>query len=104
MHTRSSSQSEKTKEYENGKPKANETVKESYAVALQSTPDAGNTSTSGTLKFRFLESDVHLDGFDTCLPIESMHKTSKLYMNTLFGYFLGAPMAFLILQNYVKNV
>lgn len=46
---------------------SNLNVKRSYAIVLQSTKDGPK---KGTVNFRFLESNVKLEGFDTCLPID----------------------------------
>lgn len=56
------------------------------------------------INFRFLNSDVEIEGVDACLSIESVRKSSMRYTITLCGYFIGSLIAFPIVQNYVKNV
>lgn len=78
----------------------------SYAAMVQKSVETEKDYEQKKTKanFRFLESEVTIEGFDKCLPIYSVRKASKMYMNTLFGYFLGTSIAFPVVQNYVKNV
>ncbi|GJZ73397.1 zinc knuckle CX2CX4HX4C containing protein [Tanacetum coccineum] len=50
-----------------------------------------------------LRNDINVEGAAVAIPIEAVEEVSARFKNTLYGYFIGNRLAFLIVENYVKN-
>ncbi|KAI3712402.1 hypothetical protein L1987_70958 [Smallanthus sonchifolius] len=55
------------------------------------------------VNFRTMESSEVIDGADVVIPLSSVKQVNDRYANTLFGYFLGKRLAFLVVDYFVKN-
>nr|GEV39691.1 RNA-directed DNA polymerase, eukaryota, reverse transcriptase zinc-binding domain protein [Tanacetum cinerariifolium] len=44
-----------------------------------------------------------VEGAAVAIPIEAMKEVSSRFANTLYGYFIDKRLAFLLIENYVKN-
>ncbi|GJY10411.1 zinc knuckle CX2CX4HX4C containing protein, partial [Tanacetum coccineum] len=44
-----------------------------------------------------------VDGASVAIPLEVVEEVSSRFANTLYGYFIGKRLAFLLVENYVKN-
>lgn len=56
----------------------------SYAKVVQ-TENKATKLQQGKVNFRFLKSEVNIEGVDACLPIESVRESCKRYSYTLCG-------------------
>ncbi|GKA07727.1 retrovirus-related pol polyprotein from transposon TNT 1-94 [Tanacetum coccineum] len=74
----------------------NETAKSSPNATQ---PEKGSKKGS----FRILVSGERIENHDTVLPKDTIDKVINIYENSLVGFFVGKSVAFLIVQNYVKN-
>ncbi|GKB65611.1 zf-CCHC domain-containing protein [Tanacetum coccineum] len=74
----------------------NETAKSSPNATQ---PEKGSKKGS----FRILVSEERVENHDTVLPKAAIDKVKNRYENSLVGFFVGKSVAFLIVQNYVKN-
>nr|GEV98206.1 hypothetical protein [Tanacetum cinerariifolium] len=48
-------------------------------------------------------SDKVVQGENVAIPLAVVEEISKRFDNTLYGYFIGKRLAFLVVENYVKN-
>ncbi|GJY01538.1 putative reverse transcriptase domain, ribonuclease H-like domain, aspartic peptidase domain protein [Tanacetum coccineum] len=71
-------------------------------VPIQST-NGNEPVVNKRVNFRALINEEHVANNDTMLPKAVMDRVKSRYDNTLIGYFVGKSLAFLIVQNYVKN-
>ncbi|GKB73282.1 retrotransposon protein, putative, ty1-copia subclass [Tanacetum coccineum] len=72
----------------------------SYAgVAGRSAKDQQNVNSS----FRTLVVDPVFDGVNISIPHKVVEKVSTRFEHTLYGYFIGKRMAFLVVEYYARN-
>ncbi|GJV21152.1 uncharacterized protein Tco_1370172 [Tanacetum coccineum] len=73
----------------------------SYAgVASSNQP----TSLKGeSSKFNFIKVDNVFEGVELSMPRRVMENVSTRFENTLYGYFIGKRLAFLVVEYFVKN-
>ncbi|GKD39856.1 hypothetical protein Tco_1260063 [Tanacetum coccineum] len=43
------------------------------------------------------------NGIDVAVPVESVRAISQQFVNTAYGFFLGNPVAYPVVSNYVRN-
>ncbi|GKD05625.1 zinc knuckle CX2CX4HX4C containing protein [Tanacetum coccineum] len=55
------------------------------------------------VKVSSLTNEEKVLGADVALPIVAVDEISVKFANTLYGYFIGSWLAFLIVENYVRN-
>ncbi|GKC12677.1 hypothetical protein Tco_1009459 [Tanacetum coccineum] len=56
-----------------------------------------------TVKLSELSNEESVEGADVAIPLAAVDEVSNRFVNTLYGYFIGKRVAFLIAENYVKN-
>ncbi|GJV93642.1 zinc knuckle CX2CX4HX4C containing protein [Tanacetum coccineum] len=44
-----------------------------------------------------------VQGANVAIPLSAVEEVSKMFDNTLYGYFIGKRLAFPVVENYVKN-
>ncbi|GJR57774.1 zinc knuckle CX2CX4HX4C containing protein [Tanacetum coccineum] len=69
----------------------------SFASILQ------DKSPKKTVKISELHNNEIFEGTDLAIPLVAIKEVSIPFVNILYGYFIGKRLAFLIVENYVKN-
>ncbi|GKB51178.1 hypothetical protein Tco_0901931 [Tanacetum coccineum] len=55
------------------------------------------------VKIKEMRNETSVHGAAVTLPMEAVESVNARFVNTLYGYFIGDRLAFLLVENYVKN-
>ncbi|GJV82360.1 hypothetical protein Tco_1522258, partial [Tanacetum coccineum] len=56
------------------------------------------------VNFRLLENSKRIADSDLVFPMSTIEEAHNMYANSLYGYFVGKCLVFLIVENYVNNM
>ncbi|GJV67686.1 zinc knuckle CX2CX4HX4C containing protein [Tanacetum coccineum] len=71
-------------------------------VSFENEP-GGSTQQKKTIKITELHNEEVVEGAAMAIPSVVVKEVRNKFANTLYGYFVGKRLAFLLVENYVKN-